>query len=168
MGRGDRGCCLFVQDCKILPVFPPIFPSQALWPLSQENASLMDLNEHLAFLCGHHEVCKVPTSPQLSLGAASVTLEPAWVRVVLMHYFFLPSWDHHILPQGLPQGSDSWASAGMTWTLNVSLVLVAARRMAKSRAKGCPGLLASSHQGMFCFPSLGSIISVEIISLLPL
>lgn len=49
----------------------------------------------------------------------------------------------------------------------MSLVLVAARKKAKRHAKGSPGLLAPSCYGMFCLPSLGSIISVEYTSLLP-
>lgn len=64
---------MFVQDCKILPVFPPVFPSQALWLSSQENSNLTDFSEHLALLCGYHEEYKVPTSPQLCPGAVSVT-----------------------------------------------------------------------------------------------
>lgn len=115
-----------VQDCKILPVFPPVFPSQACWPLSQENTNLM--------------------SGQCDSGAC--------MSEDGFNALFLPSWDHYLLPQGFPLGSDSWASAGITWTLNASLVLVAARRMAKRHAKGSPGLLAPSCQGIFCFISV--------------
>lgn len=89
-----------------------------------------------------------------------MTVEPARARVFLMHHFYP---DDTLPPphQGFPSGSDNWASAGLTWTLIVFLVLVAARRRAERCTGGSPRLLAPSCLGMFCLPSLGNDITAE-------
>lgn len=63
----------FGQDCETLSVLSPV--SQAGHSASpQENANLMDLNEHLALLCGHDKKLYIYVGAKALL-LASLVLE---------------------------------------------------------------------------------------------
>lgn len=118
---------VLVQDCKILPVFPPVFPSQARWPLSQENASLM--------------------SGRCDSGA--------WMSEGGFNALFLPSWDHHLLPQGFPLGSDSW---GISWDhLDPKCIscVGGCQEDGKETCQGLPWALGSLLRGDILLPKPG-------------